>query len=234
VYEEPLSVREPVVWIDEKPVVLQEEVRPLLAMQPGRVARRDAANIFCGVQPKAGRHFTKVARNRSSPEFADYRLDIVVDYPEADTIQLVMDNLSLHTCKALVDRFGTEAGNWLLNRFTAHCTPKHGSWLNPGRLPSLYSPGNAWADAGWGMKIWKESRAWNRRVNRDQVKIQWSFTRKKARQKFGYTITPSRYSQEREPRLGLGSQPSRAMHFPWLSSVRHNHHRPTHVLLHPV
>jgi hypothetical protein len=29
----------------------------------------------------------------------------------------------------------------------------------------------------------KESRAWNRRVNRDRVMIQWSFTRKKARQK---------------------------------------------------
>ena len=41
-YEKPLSVREPVVWIDEKPVVLQEEVRPPLLMQPGRVARRDA------------------------------------------------------------------------------------------------------------------------------------------------------------------------------------------------
>ena len=64
VYEKPLSVREPVVCIDEKPVVLHQEVRPPVAMQPGRVARRDAeyrrcgtANVFCGVQPKAGRHF---------------------------------------------------------------------------------------------------------------------------------------------------------------------------------
>jgi hypothetical protein len=77
-----------------------------------------------------------VTRNRSSPEFADDRLDIVVDYPEAVTIHLVMDNLSSHTRKALVDRFGTEAGNWLLNRFTAHCTPKHGSWLNQGEIAS--------------------------------------------------------------------------------------------------
>jgi hypothetical protein len=29
-------------------------------------------------------------------------------------------------------------------------------------------------------------RAWNRIVNRDKVKINWLFTRKKARQKFGY------------------------------------------------
>ena len=40
VYEKPLAVREPVVCIDEKPVVLHQEVRPPVAMQPGRVARR--------------------------------------------------------------------------------------------------------------------------------------------------------------------------------------------------
>ena len=45
-----------------------------------------------------------------------------MDYPDADTIHLVMDNLSSHTRKALVDRFGTEAGDWLWNRFTAHYT----------------------------------------------------------------------------------------------------------------
>jgi hypothetical protein len=57
-------------------------------MQPGRVPRRDAeyrrrgtANVFCGVQPKAGRHFAKVTNDRSSPEFADYLLDIATVYP---------------------------------------------------------------------------------------------------------------------------------------------------------
>jgi hypothetical protein len=28
--------------------------------------------------------------------------------------------------------------------------------------------------------------AWNRKMNRDRVTINWQFTRKKARQKFGY------------------------------------------------
>src|SRR5678809_219409 len=78
VYEKPLSVREPVVCIDEKPVVLHQEVRPPVAMQPGRVARRDGeyrrcgtANVFCGVQPKAGRHFTKVCLLYTSPSPRD-------------------------------------------------------------------------------------------------------------------------------------------------------------------
>ena len=147
VYEKPLSELEPVVCIDEKPVVLHREVRPPVAMRPGRVARRDGeyqrcgtANVFCGVQPKAGRHFTKVTHDRSSPEFADYLLNIAAAYPEADTIHLVMDNLSSHTCKAVVQRFGAKEGEWLWKRFTVHYTPKHGSWLNQAEIAiSLYS-----------------------------------------------------------------------------------------------
>ena len=113
VYEKPLSEREPVVCVDEKPVVLHQEVRPSLAMRPGRIARRDGeyqrcgtANVFCGVEPKAGQYFPKVTAHRSSPEFADYLLEVAVRYPEADVIHLVLDNLSSHTRKAVVERFG--------------------------------------------------------------------------------------------------------------------------------
>jgi hypothetical protein len=127
VYENPPSEREPVVCIDEKPVVLHADVRPSRPLQPGRVLRRDSgyerrgtANAFCGVEPKAGRHFTKATPDRSSPQFADYLLEIAEHYPGADTIHLVMDNLSSHTRKALVERFGEKAGDWLWDRFTVH------------------------------------------------------------------------------------------------------------------
>ena len=94
----------PVVCIDEKPVVLHADTRAPIPMKPGRDARRDyeykrcgTANVFCGVEPKAGRHFTKVTPTRCSAEFADYLLEIAARYPAADTIHLVMDNLSTHT-----------------------------------------------------------------------------------------------------------------------------------------
>jgi hypothetical protein len=76
-YEKPLCCSEPVVCIDEKPVVLHRDLRACQPMLPGRVARRDyeykrcgTANVFCGTEPKAGRHFTKVTPTRrglSSP-----------------------------------------------------------------------------------------------------------------------------------------------------------------------
>jgi hypothetical protein len=55
---------------------------------PGKVARRDyeykrcgTANVFCGIEPKAGVHFTKVTPTRSSPEFAAFLWSIAEHYP---------------------------------------------------------------------------------------------------------------------------------------------------------
>ena len=201
VYEKPLSEREPVVCVDEKPVVLHQEVHPPQTMRPGRVARRDGeyqrcgtANVFCGVQPKLGRYFPKVTADRSSPEFADYLLEVAVRYPEADTIHLVLDNLSSHTRKAVVERFGQKAGGWLWDRFTVHYTPKHGSWLNQAEIAiSLFSRQclgrRRIADQ---TSLRKETRAWSHRMNCHPVPIQWAFTRKRARKTFDYIITRSR------------------------------------------
>ena len=41
IYERPLSKSEPVVCVDEKPVVLHKDSRPMMPMQPDKVARRD-------------------------------------------------------------------------------------------------------------------------------------------------------------------------------------------------
>jgi transposase len=90
-------------------------------------------------------------------------LGIAVDYPEADTLHLFMDNRSSHTRKSLVDRFGTQAGDWLWNRFTAHYTPKHGSWLNQAELAiGLFSRQCLGRRRiGDEDSLRKESRAWN-------------------------------------------------------------------------
>jgi transposase len=195
VYEKPLSEKEPVVCIDEKPVVLHADVRPPRPMRPGRIARRDSeykrqgtANVFCGVQPKAGKHFTKATSNRSSPEFADYLVEVAASYPEADTIHLVMDNLSSHRRTALVKRFGEKIGGLVWDRFTVHYTPKHGSWLNQAEIEiSLFSRQCLGRRRIPSLpELQQETHAWNRKMNRDHVTINWQFTRSKARRKFGY------------------------------------------------
>lgn len=201
VYEKPLSADQPVVCVDEKSVTLHKEVREPLPMKPGSVAKRDSeyercgtANVFCGVEPKAGIHFTKVTPNRSSPEFADFLKMIANRYPEAQTIHLVMDNLSSHSRKALVDRFGSEEGGLLWDRFTVHYTPTHGSWLNQAEIEiGLFSRQCLGRRRiGDPDSLRTEARAWNRQVNRNRVKINWKFNRKKARTKFGYKYQTNR------------------------------------------
>ena len=204
VYEKPYNAAEPVVCIDEKPVTLHAEVRPPIPMAPGKIAKRDneyercgTANVFCAVEPKAGRHFSLPTPNRSAPEFAQALGRIVDQYPFARTIHLVMDNLNIHCRKTLTDYFGQQEGGYLWDRLTVHYTPTHGSWLNQAeieislfarqclgrrRIPSL-------------AVLERESRAWNRRANRDRIKINWQFTRKKARAKFRYNSNYFRRSE---------------------------------------
>jgi hypothetical protein len=149
-------------------------------------------------EPKAGRHYPRVTPDRSSPRFADYLLEIAEPYPAADTIHLVLDNLSSHSRKAVGERYGEKAGGWLWDRFTVHYTSKHGRWRNQAEIEiSLFSRqclGQRRIPSLDDLR--REARAWGRRMNHDRVTIDWRFTRKQARLKFGYKrnhITRSRY-----------------------------------------
>ena len=194
-YERPYDPQEPVVCLDEKPVPLHADVRPASPAKPGREARRDneyerrgTANVFCAVEPKAGRHFTFATPDRSAVEFAKVAFEVALQYPAARTIHLILDNLNIHRRKSLIDLLGNQIGGEVWDRFTVHYTPTHGSWLNQAeieigilarqclgsrRIPDLPT-------------LCRETRAWNRRMNRARVKINWKFDRKAARRKFGY------------------------------------------------
>ena len=194
-YEKPYNPAEPVVCLDEKPVSLHADLRPPTPAAPGRIAKRDneykrcgTANVFCAVEPKAGRHFTLPTPDRSAPEFAQAVDTLVGCYPLAQTIHVVMDNLNIHGRKSLTDYYGTERGDALWKRLTVHYTPKHGSWLNPAEIEiSLFSRQRLGRRRIPSLTVLRrESHAWNRKVNRARVRIDWQFTRRKARVKFGY------------------------------------------------
>ena len=199
VYERPYNQQEPVVCLDEKPITLHADVRPASPAAPGREARRDneyercgTANVFCAVEPKAGRHFTFPTPDRSGFEFARVAVELALAYPEAKTIHLVMDNLNIHRRKALADVFGAEMAAQVWDRFTVHYTPTHGSWLNQAEIEiGLFSRQCLGKRRIPSLKILKaEARAWNRRINRARVKINWKFDRRAARRKFGYKCKP--------------------------------------------
>jgi hypothetical protein len=122
-YEQPYDPQEPVVCLDEKPVTLHADVRPSSAAKPGHEARRDnkykrcgTANVFCAVEPKAGRHFSFSTPDRSGFEFAQVAVRFALEYPAARTIHLVVDNLNIHTRKSLTNVCGAEMATEVWNR----------------------------------------------------------------------------------------------------------------------
>ncbi len=196
VYEKPYRADEPVLCLDEKPIALHADVRPARPARPGKPVRPDneykrcgTANVFGVVEPKAGRHFTTATADRSAGQFAHLIHQTARQYPGTRTIHLVMDNLNIHCRKSLTDAFGEQAGGELWDRFTVHYTPKHGSWLNQAEIElSLYSRQclgkRRIPDL---VTLQRETRVWNRKTNRRRTKINWQFTRKKARKAFHYS-----------------------------------------------
>jgi transposase len=203
-YERPYDAEQPVVCLDEKPITLHADVRPASPAKPGREARQDSeyercgtANVFCAVEPKAGRHFTFPTPDRSGFQFAQVLFHLALQYPKAETIHLVMDNLSSHHEKSLTDLYGKEMAGEVWNCFTVHYTPKHGSWLNQAEIEiGMFARQCLGKRRIPNLKILRrEARAWNRQMNRNRVKINWNFDRKAARRKFGYKTHPFKRSR---------------------------------------
>ena len=185
-YQRPYNPARPVVCLDEKPVVLHQDKRPASAACPGHPGQRDyeykrrgTANVFCAVEPLAGRHFTWATPNRCGAEFAKTLHRLAAAYPAAAAIHLVLDNLSTHTANSLRNFYGVEQGQKLGDRFTVHYTPKHASWLNQAEIEiSLFRRQCLGSRRLAGLaELRSESRAWNHSINRQRLKINWTFTR---------------------------------------------------------
>ena len=197
-YAKPHDVREPVVCLDEKPIQLLTDARPPLRAKDGSLRRdyeyrrQGTANIFCSVEPLAGKHFLKVTRRRTKVDFARFVRDIVRRYPRAKTIHVVMDNLSTHSFRALEETFGSRETTRLWRRLLLHFTPKHGSWLNQAEIEISMLSRECLGRRLFGDidNLRRNVSAWSKASNQSRRKIRWGFTVRKARKKFVYTGRP--------------------------------------------
>jgi len=164
-------------------------------MSPGKLKRPDYEYkaLWDGQRlprrgAEGGSTFHNGYPNRSAPQFARAMETIIASNPNADTIDFVMDNLNIHGPKSLTDHFGKEKGTELWNRLTVHYTPIHGSWLNQAEIEISLFARQCLANRRIPTLaiLQREAEAWNAKANHDCTKIDWQFTRKKARIKFGY------------------------------------------------
>jgi transposase len=196
VYERQYNEKRPVVCMDEKPVALISDTRNrILPKNPGDILKKDyeyerngSVNVFCAVEPKAGKYINTITQKRCGSDFAKFIKSLSDTYINVEKIVLVMDNLATHKEKHLIDYYGEQDGKKLWDRFEVHYTPKHGSWLNQAEIAiGMYSR-QCLGDGRIGTieKLKFQTKAWNKRTNKKKIKIHWRFTKKKARKSLGY------------------------------------------------
>ncbi|MDR0758797.1 MAG: transposase [Treponema sp.] len=99
------------------------------------------------------------------------------DFPLADKILLVMDNLNTHSIASLYETFAPEEAKRIKDKLEIHYTPKHGSRLNMAEieLKVINNHGLSARIPTIG-QMREEVAAWNRRRNQEACKINRRFT----------------------------------------------------------
>jgi transposase len=104
-YAEAPDPNRPVVCFDESPTQLIGEVREPIPAEPGQIERYDCeykrngtANLFVFLDAHRSWRRVKVTDSRTAVDFAACMRELVdIDFPEAERIRVVLDNLSTHT-----------------------------------------------------------------------------------------------------------------------------------------
>jgi len=109
VYARPYDSARPVVCMDEKPHQILGHARDPIPAAPGQDLKEDSeyvrcgtCSIFCWVEPLAGWRRVDAQPQRTRTDWAHQveRL-LTLDYPDAEKVVLVMDNLNTHTIGSL-------------------------------------------------------------------------------------------------------------------------------------
>ena len=87
--------------------------------------RLGTISLLAAIDLLTGEAIPLVRDTHKSDDFIDFLKILNEKYPQGDTIQVILDNHSVHTSKKVQQFLATIPG-----RFVFIFTPKHGSWLN--------------------------------------------------------------------------------------------------------
>lgn len=191
VYSRPFDPNRPVICMDEKPLqLLGEEKKEIVRMSDGvrlqdeRYIRNGTCSIFMFTEPLGGWRRAEALPQRRKVDWAHQLKKLIdEDFPEAEKIVLVMDNLNTHTISSFYEAFPPEEAFRLSQKLEIHYTPKHGSWLDIAEI-ELSALTNQCLhkrridnidDLNREMAIWHSER------NLSQKGVNWQFTSEDAR-----------------------------------------------------
>jgi hypothetical protein len=190
VYARPYDPARPVVCMDEKPYQLLGQVRDPTPARPGHDAHEDSEYVRCGtcsifvwVEPLRGWRRVHALSQRTRIDWAtQVKQLLTVDYPNAETVVLVMDNLNTHSIASLYEAFTPGEAFTLAQRLEIRHTPKHGSWLNIAEI-ELSALTRQCLDRRIDEldTLNTELAAWQHATNADRRQVRWQFTTDDAR-----------------------------------------------------
>lgn len=202
VYARPPDPTRPLICFDEASKELHADVRAPLPRSPAHPHRVDAeyarhgtANLFLWNAPLLGRRGVRVTDHRTRLDFAEAIRDLVdIQFPAAERIVLVLDNLNTHNPGSLYAAFPPTEAKRLWDKLEIHHTPKHGSWLNMAEI-ELSVLGRQCLNRRLPDRATLETEvaAWAAARNSEVVTIKWHFTTTEARLKLAHlypVITP--------------------------------------------
>ena len=190
VYARIYDPRRPVVCMDEKPYQLLAHAREPILATPGRDLREDSeyvrhgtCSIFVWVEPLAGWRRVEALQRRTRLDWAgQVKQMLTVDYPDAEVVVLVMDNLNTHNIASLYEAFEPAEAFALAQRLEIHHTPKHGSWLNIAEIELSALTRQCLDRRISDLDVLNtELAAWQAATNADQRQVDWQFTTDDAR-----------------------------------------------------
>ncbi len=138
VYHRPEDEKRPLVCMDEGCKQLLSDSREPLPIRPGDTAKQDyeyvregTTSFFMLFAPLLSWRHVEVTGRRTAVECASVLKDLVdVQFPDAEKVVLVTDNLNTHTAACLYEAYPAAEAKRIADKLEWHYTPKHGSWLN--------------------------------------------------------------------------------------------------------
>jgi hypothetical protein len=189
-YKRPYDPKRPLVCMDERPMQLLKETRTPLPPEPGQPLRYEyeyerngTAVHFLFAEPLANWRKAPVRPQKTAVDWAnEVRRLLDEDYPDAEVVQLVCDNLNTHKTTSLYEAFSPEEARRLAARLEIHHTPKHGSWLNIAECErSVLVTQCLDRRLGDLDTVRRETDAWARRRTTAHKTVDWQFTIQDAR-----------------------------------------------------
>ena len=186
VYSRPRNPQRPLICMDEQPIELHHDSRETIHLSASNhtekvdheYVRNGTCSGFMFTAPHECWRRVTIREHRCKTDWAQEIKQLVdEDFPDAEKIVLVCDNLNTHDISSLYEAFEPNDARRIWEKLELHHTPKHGSWLDMAEIElSAFTKECLGRRIGDINALKAEASAWYRDRNHRQKGIDWQFT----------------------------------------------------------